>query len=382
MKFSIAELKNLMSKLSLAVEKSNINPKSGWIELEANTESVVCKVSNLDYYMEATLLAEEYINEEDTFHVTVMAETFIPLVSKLEEDYVDITEHLNMLMLTTAKSSYTFPIIKELGRVKCLDTIPFEATSSAIPFSAKALVSVANINTKGAVGAIMVKALQQFIYVDNIGGITFNENIYVNNFSEPGTDQFKMLLTISQAQLLNVFKGEENVEIELEQKPAFGSQPTLSNKIKISSNNITLILLTQNQEDVERFPSIRLRALAENTTDTHVVIDKKILDKALARLMVFDKKFGIEVLDYSKLVFHEDELELVSVKNKNFEKIPYVSSQNVFEHTAVVRFADLVKQLKAISSKEVDISYGQRPVLVFNSDIKQVIPEIVSKTGV
>jgi hypothetical protein len=82
-------------------------------------------------------------------------------------------------------------------------------------------------------------------------------------------------------------------------------------------------------------------------------------------------------MDYSKLVFKQNELELVSIKNKNFEKIPYISSQNVVEHESIIRFADLVKQLKAINSKEIDISYGSRPAIVINSNIKQVIPEIM-----
>ena len=109
-----------------------------------------------------------------------------------------------------------------------------------------------------------------------------------------------------------------------------------------------------------------------------MIIDRKTLDKALARLMVFDKKFDILVLDYSKIVFKENELELVSVKNKNFEIIPYVSSQNVVEKTSIIRFADLVKQLKVCNSKEVDISYNQRPVLIINNgDVKQIIPECI-----
>ena len=66
----------------------------------------------------------------------------------------------------------------------------------------------------------------------------------------------------------------------------------------------------------------------------------------------------------------------MSVKNKNSEKLKYISSQNVVEHESMIRFADLVKQLKAITSKEVDISYGSRPAIVLNGNVKQLIPEI------
>lgn len=383
MKFNISELKQLVSKISLSVEKSNLNPKSGWIEIEADNESINFKVSNLDYYLEASLFSETYIEDEDVFHVTVLAETFIPLISKLEEDFVDISERMNSLILKTDKSEYAFPIIKEAGKVKCLDVIDFNPTTIPIKVDGKMLSSVATINSKGLLGAMVVHDYQQFIYVDNTGAITFTENMYVNDFEKPSTEEFKMLLTVTQAQLLDIFKNEEDIEIEFEQLPTYGNKgQTTTNKVKISNANISLIMITQDMSMVESFPSIRLRAIAANELDTHVIVDKKALDKALARLMVFDKKFDINVIDYSKIIFRENEMELISIKNKNFEKLPYISSQNVVEHETVIRFADLVKQLKLVTTKDLDISFGTRSAIVFNSgNIKQIIPEIKLKNN-
>ena len=72
-------------------------------------------------------------------------------------------------------------------------------------------------------------------------------------------------------------------------------------------------------------------------------------------------------------------MELISIKNKNIEKIPYISAQNVIEKSSVIRFADLVKQLKVINTKELDISFNQRPVIIINNNngVKQVIPECI-----
>ena len=129
--------------------------------------------------------------------------------------------------------------------------------------------------------------------------------------------------------------------------------------------------------DTSVFISIKLRALAENDGQTYITIDKKQLDKALARLMVFDKKFDITVMNYSKLVFKKDCVALVSIKNKNVEKVTYINSVNAYEHESIIRFADLVKQLKAITSREIDISYGNTPAIAINSgNLIQLIPEI------
>lgn len=380
MKFSVSELKTLTSKLNQAVEKTNLNPKAGWVELEADNKSVTFKVSNFDYYLEVKLPAEVDIDDTELFDVTVMADTFIPLISKLDDDYVDIHEELNSLILKTKSGSYSFPIIKELGKTRKLDKIDFNSTSTPIDINGKLLASVADVNTKNVVGSLMLKDFQQYIYIDEKGGITFTENTYVNNFDEEIKGTFKLLLTLTQAQLLEIFKNETDIKMELEQKPTFGDGgATTSNKVKLYSDNITLIMITQDQSTVDKFPSIRLRALAANELETHVVVDRRLLDKALTRLMIFDKKFSIEVLDYSKINFKENELELVSIKNKNMEKIPYISSKNVTEKSSMIRFADLVKQLKVINTKEIDISYNQRPVIVINNNngVKQVIPECI-----
>ena len=313
----------------------------------------------------------------NTFNATVLAETFIPLVSKLDVETIDIYEKLNALIIDTNTSSYTFPIIKELGITKKLDTIDFNATTNSFTVDSNILTSIADTNAKGLIDSIYSSDIQQYIYVDKNGAITFTENMYVNDFKiDTNNVNFKILLTATQAKLLEIFKNEKDITITLEQLPTYEEEQTVTNKVKISNNLITLILITKPESYVARFPSIKLRALAENDGQTYITIDKKQLDKALARLMVFDKKFDITVMDYSKIVFHENELELISVKNKNFEKIQYINSQNAIEHESIIRFADLIKQLKAITSKELNISYGSRPAIVINSEIKQIIPEI------
>ena len=375
MKLEIKELKEIMSKISLAVEKSKINPKSSWIEIETVDGKLNFRVANFDYYLETSVnIPQEQTNE--TLHVTISADTFIPLISKLDCDVVYVSEKFNALYLESENGEYNFPVIKELGKTKSVDKIDCKATSQAITLNGEDLSSVALTNTNGLLNAIISKDIQQYIYIDELGAITFTENIYVNTFNHNCDGHFKALLTVTQAKLLEIFEGIEKVNLEVENEDTFSDVPTKTNKLHFYTDNIDLILVTQNIDKVEKFPCIKLRVLSDNPEQTHVVIDKKQLDKALARLMIFDKKFDITVMDYSKLIFKEDGLELVSVKNKNSEKLKYISSQNVVEHESMIRFADLVKQLKAITSKEVDISYGSRPAIVLNGNVKQLIPEI------
>ena len=378
MKLNIQELKDIMTKISLAVEKTKINPKSGWIELETKNNNLNFKVGSYDYYLEVSIDTQKETNEE--IHVTILAETFIPLIAKLDTEYAEFTVRENTLIVETEINTYTFPILKDGDECKCVDKIKFEQTRhEEIKINGEDLSTVASVNAKGLVDVVFKKDIQQFVYVDNQGALTFTENMYVNNFKNIVVGEFKFLLNITQAKLLEIFKNEKNVEIKIEQKPTFEDEPTNTNKIQLQTKGIILILITQNEDIVNKFPAIKLRALAENKEQTHIIIDKKKLDKALARLMVFDKKFDITVIDYSKLVFKENELELVSIKNKNNERIPYINSQNAIYHESIIRFADLVKQLKTITSNELDISYGSRPAIVLNGNAQQIIPEIIMR---
>lgn len=388
-KINISELKGIVSRINLAIEKNNkLNPKSGWIELETvSSTDMKIKVGNFTYYLEANVAisANDY-SDENKLHVTISAETFIPLVSKLEDDYITIEETANALILRTEASEYTFALIKEANRVRSVGEITFNPTlCSRYTFESKDLLSVANANVQGLVDAMFSKDIQRFIYMDNYGALTFTENIYINNFKSPceigdNTPEFKILLTSMQAKLLDVFANYKNVELAVESTE---NNSSYSFKVKFTSkplDDIVLVMIVQPMELTNKFPAIKLRKLASAVSETHAYINKKAFDKALARLMVFDKKWDISVLNYSKLVFEKDCVKLVSTKNKNYEIVKYDKAENTSEHESIVRFADLTNQLKAVNSDTLDLSYGDSPAIVINSgNLCQLIPEITER---
>ena len=375
LKVKVSDFKDTVAKLNLAVEKSKINPKAGWIELESNESGKISiKVGNYDYYLEASIPFETD-DASDIVHATVTADTFIPLVSKLEDEYVDLCERLNSLILTTKNSEYTFPIIKEMGRVKSIDEIKFNnVRRTEAELGGNVLATIADTDAKGLVDSLFAKDIQQFVYVDNLGALIYTENIYISNFENPTEQEFKFLLNCAQAKLLKVFEGYDKVKVFIESNENYEA----SLKVQFEVEGVLkLVLITQSQQMIDKFPALKLRNLANAVSDTHAIIDKKTLEKALARLMVFDKKFDVTVLNYSKFVWGEDSVKLVSIKNQNYEVVPYVSGTNTSEHESIIRFADIVNQLKAVQSKELDISYGNSPAITINSyGLKQLIPEI------
>lgn len=386
-KIDISDLKEIVSKLNLAIEKTKINPKAGWIELEMISEDALSlSVANYDYYINAKIKTEcPGFDKNNRFHVTISADTFIPLVSKLDSDYVYVTEGFNAVIFTTDTNEYTFPTIKELGRVKSVDKISYSPVNDQVMhLTGEELASIAESNSRGLIDTLVSREIQQFIYVDLRGAITFTENVYINDFVSDNSaidltaaPYVKFLLNCTQAKLFKIFESFNTVALNVE---LFSDDR--SKKIKLTASDsrfdIEMVLVVQCDDLTQTFPELKLRALADSVRDVHAVISKKDLDKALSRLMVFDKKWDITVLDYSKLVFDEDKVKLVSIKNKNYETILYINSSNTIKHESIIRFADLVAQLKAIKSKDIDISYGDSAIVINSGNLKQLIPEIKS----
>lgn len=378
-KVNISKLKDITSKINVAVEKNKLNPKAGWIEIESiSNEKMSLKVSNFEYYLEVIVpISCDNYTENSKIHATITADTFVPLVSKLDDDYVYISERYNSLIFTTSNNEYTFPIIKEMGKVKSIDTIKFFPKNSInIELNGSDLYSISNINVKGLLDSLFSKEIQQYIYIDNKGAITFTENIYINDFKNNYDTEFKFLLNSSQAKLLKIFDVFDKVFVSVEKSESYESSLKV-NMLAKSDYSLSLTFIVQSQQMTDKFPSIKLRALASAVSNTHVILDKKKFEKALQRLMVFDKKWDITDMSYSKIVFSEKSLKLVSIKSKNYEIINYINYENSLEHESIIRFADLMNQIKAAQGKELDISYGDNPAIVINSyNLKQLIPEI------
>ena len=379
MKVNILNLKKVVEKLNLAIEKSTINPRAGWVEMvEGDNGMLSIFVGNFDYFMEASVKCVEGENSS-SLHATVSSDTFVPLISKLDSGVAEFKCDRNALVVETENGEYTFPIIKEAGAVKSVDRISFDCDSSVRNFiSGEDVSSIASINAKGLLDSLFSREIQQYIYVDNVGSLTFTENIYINDFNggENTDSEFKFLLNGTQAKLMKIFEKCQKVGVDIIEN---GYDDPI--KVKFICENddycISLVVVSQPRSMVDKFPSIKLRTLANNVSTTHAVIDKKAFEKALQRLMVFDKKFDVTVLNYSKLIFGEDSVKLVSVKNNNYEIVKYLSGTNTLEHESVIRFADLVNQLKAVQGKEIDISYGESPAITINSyRLKQLIPEV------
>jgi len=374
----LKEIKDILSKIAVGIDKSDINPSAGYIEIQTDNGVMSIKVANNDYF----LISPISVDSDESIHATILADKFINIISKLSKETISLGSDDNALTLKTNTSQYVFPIVKKNGAVATINEFAYddaEYTNHVVNvMNGNDLASIAESNAQGLVEATFTKEIQQFIYVDNVGALTFTDNIYINNFDTPYDNEFKILLNATQSRLLKIFDGAKEVTVDI-----YSSNDDFKNVVvEMKSNDISLSLLTQSTNKIAMFPDEKIRNLSLGDINRHAIINKSDFDKALSRLMVFDKKFDKAILDYSKLVFKSNHVELISVKNHNYEIVAYSSSENIDNdnsYEAIIRFGDLVNQLKAVTTPNVDISFGNGKAIVINSDIKQIVPEIKAK---
>ena len=374
----LKEIKDILSKIAVGIDKSDINPSAGYIEIQTDNGVMSIKVANNDYF----LISPINVDSDESIHATILADKFINIISKLSKETISLGSDDNALTLKTNTSQYVFPIVKKNGAVATINEFAYddaEYTNHVVNvMNGNDLASIAESNAQGLVEATFTKEIQQFIYVDNVGALTFTDNIYINNFDTPYDNEFKILLNATQSRLLKIFDGAKEVTVDI----YFSNDDFKNVVVKMKSNDMSLSLLTQSTNKIAMFPDEKIRNLSLGDINRHAIINKSDFDKALSRLMVFDKKFDKAILDYSKLVFKSNHVELISVKNHNYEIVAYSSSENIDNdnsYEAIIRFGDLVNQLKAVTTPNVDISFGNGKAIVINSDIKQIVPEIKAK---
>lgn len=371
-----------VSNFVFATKKSVTNQKAGWLSLslskgDAHPEETLLtiKAGSLSHYMECVLSCEGSTEPGEDF-ITIEAANFIPLVSKIDEIELAFEVRLNCLILKTSTSEYTFPLIKNNGTCIPIDTLDFHPTraeTTLIPISGSSIKQVIEKNLKGFAGAQLSSNIMNYVYIDNKGAITYTSNIYVNSFKEKIEQDFQIMLLQEQIEMLKVFENFSKVFISIQE----GRTDEESQKVAFYGKGIDLILVMPSKEIMKVFPVSKLREVAEQGQATRITLSKSVLEKALSRLMVFDKRFDAKVLDYSQFEFGTESVKLVSINNRNYEVIPYVSVENPQEHTSIIRFADILAQIGAISSSTVEISFGEVPVVMFNSpDLVQIIPEV------
>ena len=278
------KIKDIANKVAISVDGERTSPISELIELELKNKNLTLKTTNKEYFFKTTI--KDVTNTDEYFHVTVVADTFLTLITKTTSNEIKF-EIVNNNLVLYGNGKYTFPLVLDNDQVVVLPEIEFKETGNEIKFEidGNILKSIYEFNSRELNKEVAVDPIQKYYYLDNKGALTFVEGACISEF-EINTTPFKLLLNERLVQLFKLFSGQKvNVTI-LKEATNINTDDSqvFKNKIKFTIEDSELIAILPDSDLVEKYPSIQIRALANIDYPGQVIITKTLLLEALDRL--------------------------------------------------------------------------------------------------
>lgn len=379
------KIKDIANKVAISVDGERTSPISELIELELKNKNLTLKTTNKEYFFKTTI--KDVTNTDEYFHVTVVADTFLTLITKTTSNEIKF-EIVNNNLVLYGNGKYTFPLVLDNDQVVVLPEIEFKETGNEIKFEidGNILKSIYEFNSRELNKEVAVDPIQKYYYLDNKGALTFVEGACISEF-EINTTPFKLLLNERLVQLFKLFSGQKvNVTI-LKEATNINTDDSqvFKNKIKFTIEDSELIAILPDSDLVEKYPSIQIRALANIDYPGQVIISKTLLLEALDRLSIFNRKGSSTKVDLKKcgqLDFSNDSVKIISLKDQNSETIPYLNgSLKPFTFTSYVSLSDLTKHGNISLNDSIILYYGTGDAIMMQrKNLKQVIPELGDPT--
>src|SRR5699024_9787214 len=151
------------------------------IELELNNKNLTLKTTNKEYFFKTTI--KDVTNTDEYFHVTIVADTFLTLITKTTSNEIKF-EIVNNNLVLYRNGKYTFPLVLDNDQVVVLPEIEFKETGNEIKFEidGNILKSIYEFNSRELNKEVAVDPIQKYYYLDNKGALTFVEGACISEF--------------------------------------------------------------------------------------------------------------------------------------------------------------------------------------------------------
>lgn len=277
----------------------------------------------------------------DDFDVTVDANLFAKLISKINTDEFELSVTESSLIIRTSAGKYTLPLkVNDAGdSLQFPDRFPTETTPVAtIPaISALTISNTLKTSLSAVTGSVYAN-----YYLGDIAATTdkammniFNEHI----FDEP------FLFNKNFVNLMCM--GNTDVEISK-------SADMLLAKCAITENCI-ISICTRIDDNVKDYNVETVKRFADLEVGSFCRIRKADLVDLLDRLVLFVGKFDDGAI---QLKFTDTDIEVSSLASSGVEHIEFVESKDATPMTIKINIERLRAQLKAYTSDMVDLYYG------------------------
>lgn len=334
---------------------------AGFDKVLALTEYMGVSASKGTLYLNTTN-GTNYVRVQDAcvgddFNVTVDAELFSKLISKINTDTFDMTVSDSALTINTDKGKYTLELkVDEMGSpMKFPDKFPSKTTDvTTIP--ASALVTI-NTSLKASLANVVGNVYSNY-YAGNVFASTDKAMMNIFNvklFDDAYLFNREFISVIASCNAdAKVSKSDDMILAEC----AVSEKCTVSVCTIIDSS-----VKDFNTDNVEKFAGFEVNSFCR--------FKKAEMLELLDRLALFVSKFDDGAI---QLKFTTDGIEVSSIGSSGVESVAFTESKDAVPFTIKINIDRLRNQLKVYSSDIVDLYYGSDICIkLVDGDIMQVI---------
>lgn len=370
------DFRETANKILLA---AGLDENAANLELVANNDSkLYLNVTNREFFVSIIF----QLSEPTTFHAVVDAALFLNLISGINTETFELTDHGNYAQVDSGKSSYKLAMIFENETLMTLPAISINNKTIEMEISNEILTSILNVNSKELLklkGVSVVNELQRLYFIDETGCFTFTTGACLNAFTLP--KPVKLLLNDRIVRLFKLFNTD--VKFSLGIDPA-GTGNAMT-KISLETENIYLAAII-NCDDMLiskiQGPCNATKNFINTAYDYRLVLSVNEFHAAISRLQMFTKNnksatdkastfLPIRATISGNVLMLTDKFsntEAVTIENGS-----YVTGTYDFG----VNLVDLKLVLDSCKNEHITFNCGNhQSIIIARGNISNLIPEV------
>ena len=361
MKIKTELLKELIGKAIQCVGNNKLIPITQLMGIESNKHRIRLTTTDATNYMYVMKELDNTDNDDEYFAVTVFADQFSKLISKMTSEFTYLAiKDGNLEVKGNGTYTLELPLDEEGEVVKYpnpLANIKYKFSKSKIMI--KDIKLMTDVMKPSIATTFELPALTNYYVGETV--ITANRN-EMTSYDVKIADR-EVLMPLKLVDLLSIM--ENDIEYYID-----------DNIMVFHADGIT-IYSKWDSDEVAEFPIMKLNELASTNFKSVCKVNKNDFIALLERIALFVGKYDSAVV---RLYFEKDGIRVSNKDRMSNELIEYKDSKKYKAYDCVISISMLLEQLKAYQKDIVEIHYNNPVSIKFvDDDITQIIALIIEK---
>lgn len=347
------QLQNLVTKAIKGSSNNKLLPMTSLMSITYDGNGhLALTTTDMTNYLTVTL--DEASTSDDELRIVVMAESFAKLISKMTSENVTLEFDGEQFTVSGGKSNYKIelPLDVDGSLVKLeVPTVKGKNVQTVKWTSIKEILATA----KSALATTLDTPCYTAYYIgENVLSTDTYKICCIKEklFDEP------VLISSDTMDLLDLAESDLVCTID-------------GDSIKFETSDGKYSLSTKAYDGIETYSVDAITSLVESEFESHCVLNKNDMLRALDRLSLFVGQYDRNVINMS---FKSTQLILTNKAKAGVEEVDYVSNDKGAEFECAIDIEMLTSQIKASPEDEIKLYYGlDNCIKIADNDIIQII---------